>query len=254
MSTIRLPNTSRSTEFVIIVLIVIVLVSFVWKASQLIETGSYHPHCANSLKQIGLALHNYHEANGCFPPPYIADQNGTPMHSWRVLLLPYLDEHELFAKYDFKEPWNGPHNSKLANQMPVWFGCPDQKVRLPGTRQWTTSTTNYLALVGPRAAFQAGRPRKRSEFKDDPGFTLMVVEVTDPEVNWMEPRDIDVSKGPVSLTGAVHKRDNGLWSTVTGTYVMYADGSVRLLPSTTPANMIRGLITIDGGEPHPKNR
>ena len=47
------------------------------------------------MKQIGVALHNYHDAHGCFPPAYIADANGRPMHSWRILLLAFLSESAL---------------------------------------------------------------------------------------------------------------------------------------------------------------
>ena len=61
-----------------------------------------------------MALQNYHQANGCFPPAYIADKNGKPMHSWRVLILPYLDRTILYKAYDFTEPWDGPNNKKLS--------------------------------------------------------------------------------------------------------------------------------------------
>src|SRR5438105_1376638 len=70
--------------------------------------------CGNNMKQIELALLNYHDANKSFPPAYVADAEGKPMHSWRVLILPYLERNDLYQQYDFNEPWNGPHNSRLA--------------------------------------------------------------------------------------------------------------------------------------------
>ena len=69
--------------------------------------------CGDNLKHIAMALHKYRQANGCFPPAYIADKNGKPMHSWRVLILPYLDQDALYKAYDFTEPWDGPTNKKL---------------------------------------------------------------------------------------------------------------------------------------------
>ena len=66
----------------------------------------------NNLRQIALALQSYHQANGCFPPAYVADKNGKPMHSWRVLILPYLGFDDLYKAYDFTEPWDGPNNKK----------------------------------------------------------------------------------------------------------------------------------------------
>jgi hypothetical protein len=68
---------------------------------------------------LGRAIHNYYSANGCFPPAYIADKNRRPMHSWRVLLLPYLGENRLYGMYHFDEPWDGPSNRALADRMPA---------------------------------------------------------------------------------------------------------------------------------------
>ena len=68
--------------------------------------------CENNLRQIALALQNYHQANGCFPPAYVADKNGKPMHSSRMLILPYVGFDDLYKAYDFTEPWDGPNNKK----------------------------------------------------------------------------------------------------------------------------------------------
>ena len=70
--------------------------------------------CAQNLKQIGLAMHAYHQKYGSFPPAYIAGKDGKPKHSWRLLILPFLDQEDLYREYRFDEPWNGPHNSQLA--------------------------------------------------------------------------------------------------------------------------------------------
>ena len=66
--------------------------------------------CANNLKQIAAAVLSYHEAYGCFPPACLCDENGKPMHSWRVLILPFMDRDDVYKKYSFKERWNGPNN------------------------------------------------------------------------------------------------------------------------------------------------
>jgi hypothetical protein len=71
------------------------------------------------LQHIELALEVYYEAHGCYPPQYLVDGQGKPAHSWRVLLLPYLGYDELYRRYRFDEPWNGPHNSLLAGEMPL---------------------------------------------------------------------------------------------------------------------------------------
>src|SRR6185312_177731 len=88
--------------------------------------------CFNNLKQIGLGLQDYHYVFKCFPPACITDENGKPMHSWRVSILGFIGQKALYDRYDFNEPWNGPHNSLLAKEMPSVFRCPNDKAN-PGT-------------------------------------------------------------------------------------------------------------------------
>src|SRR5688500_8670454 len=64
--------------------------------------------CLGHCCQLGIALHSYHDEYGSFPPAYVADANGKPMHSWRVLILPFIEEQALYQRYRFNEPWNGP--------------------------------------------------------------------------------------------------------------------------------------------------
>ena len=80
--------------------------------------------CTNNLKHIGLALLNYNDIFGCFPPAYTTDANGKPMHSWRVLILPFIEQQTLYKRYRFDEPWDGPNNSLLAKEMPSVFPLP----------------------------------------------------------------------------------------------------------------------------------
>src|SRR5579863_7317837 len=74
------------------------------------------------LKQLGVALHQYHDAYGCFPPAYVMGNDGKPWHSWRVLLLPFLDQKPLYDRYRFDEPWNGTHNRDLHLLRPRVYG------------------------------------------------------------------------------------------------------------------------------------
>lgn len=108
--------------------------------------------CSLNLKRIALAMENYHAAYASFPPAHIADNAGKPMHSWRVLLLPFLgdDENAIYKAYRFDEPWNGPHNRRLAERMPAVYRCGwilDRK----------STETSYVVVVGPRTAFPGSR-------------------------------------------------------------------------------------------------
>ena len=94
---------------------------------------------------IGFALQCYHQDHGSFPPAYITDKAGKPMHSWHILLLPYIGAKELYSRYKFDEPWNSTSNSRLARLMPEVYRCPSD----PDAGD---AITNYVAVVGPHAA------------------------------------------------------------------------------------------------------
>src|SRR5690606_28292508 len=81
------------------------LIGFCWPPVSTKCSLSVRGQCQNNLRQVVLALHGYHVDHGCFPPAYVADAAGRPMHSWRVLVLPYLEEQDLYAAYNFAEPW-----------------------------------------------------------------------------------------------------------------------------------------------------
>jgi len=77
--------------------------------------------CTNNLKQIALAMHEYHDMNNTFPAPAIADKQGKPLLSWRVAILPYLDQKPLYSKFKLDEPWDGPNNKALLKEMPSTY-------------------------------------------------------------------------------------------------------------------------------------
>ena len=96
-----------------------------------------HWACKMNLKLLAIALHNYHDTYGAFPPAYVADASGKPMHSWRVLILPHMEQLALYERYNFNEPWDGPNNILLANEMPDIFRCKqcDAKQAAGGSRR-----------------------------------------------------------------------------------------------------------------------
>ena len=194
--------------------------------------------CSNDLKQIGLALLNYEKVYGSFPPAYVADSDGKPMHSWRVLILPYLEEQSLYAQYDFKEPWNGPNNSKLAAHMPSVYRCPSYPGDAP--------ETNYLAVVGPETMWPGSEKVSVRKIKDGMSNTLMVVESSGSGINWMEPKDLTFDQALQGVNAAAKPGISSSHSA--GANVVFADGSVHFLPNSVPPDLLRSLLTIAGGE------
>ena len=187
-------------------------------------------HCNKHLKILGLALHNYSDFYGSLPPAYVADENGKRMHSWRVLILPYLDRADLYAAYRFDEPWDGPNNSKLADQMPYLFRCPSSVQR--------DGMTNYQCVTGPGTAFPGAHSVALSEITDGVSHTLLVTEVDRRSVHWMQPKDIPLDKAYQFLQDRAHTG---------GVHMLLCDGSVKFLNENVNAMTYRHLLTIRDG-------
>lgn len=196
--------------------------------------------CKSHMKQLALAMHNYHEAYGCFPPAYIADKDGRPMHSWRVLLLPFLEFRPLYEQYRFDEPWNGPHNQKLAALPLQIFRCPLD----------TSSETNtsYFVVVGSQTVFPGAVPVSTKDIPDGTSNTVLLVEAADSGINWLEPRDMSYEEAirglnPKSGWGiSSHHKDGGAC-------VAFGDGSVRYLPDDTPVDQLQRILERNDGQP-----
>jgi uncharacterized protein DUF1559 len=203
--------------------------------------------CRNNLKQIGIAMHNYHDEHGCFPPAYIADAGGKPIHSWRVLLLPYLEQDGLYRKYRFDEPWDGPNNRKLHAAIVDTYSCPEQRAR---SSRAAATETSYVVVVGPQTAFPGDRCVSLSQIRDGPAYTLTVVEIKDSGVHWMEPRDLHVTQMNPRINPP---RGQGISSHHGhGAHAVTADGAVRYLTDDLSPSELTGLFTINGGEPWPE--
>jgi Protein of unknown function (DUF1559) len=97
-----------------------------------------------------LAVANYHETYGCFPPAYLANRDGKPMHSWRVLILPFLAQQELYRAYNFDEPWNGPNNRNLESRIGnIYVSVRDsQWGRRAGGPRWVAKPTSLASAPG----------------------------------------------------------------------------------------------------------
>lgn len=204
------------------------------------RTAARRSQCTNNLKQIGIALHNYADVYGCLPPSYVADADGRPMHSWRVLILPYLDERDLYDQYDFNEPWDGPRNRLLAKQVPYCFQCPSDSL-LRGTRG-----TCYLAVTGPQTVWPGERGVAWDDISDGAGQTLAVVEVAHSSIHWMEPNDLPFTALNLGVNPPTGLRIGSEHPDVA--QVLFCDGTVHALESTISAKTLKALATKSGGE------
>jgi prepilin-type processing-associated H-X9-DG protein len=210
-----------------------------------VRTPGRRSTCQNNLRQIALALQEYHDMYGSFPPAYIADKSGRPMHSWRVLILPYMEQRPLYNLYRFDEPWNGPNNRKLAHKIVRVYSCPDEKWKY-------SSEASYLAILGPHTAWPGEKPRSLKEFADGTSNVLLVVEVHNSGIHWMEPRDLHVTQMAPTINPPAGQ---GISSHHThGANAAFADGHTRYLKDHIPADVLRSWIYLDDGtlrEPPP---
>ena len=188
----------------------------------------------NHLKQIGLSIHNYAQANRTFPPAYTTDANGKPLLSWRVLILPYLGENELYQQFHLNEPWDSPHNKKLIARMPAFFKSPGSKVANQGK-------TNYLTVRGDDTIFPGEEKITFAQVTDGLASTIMTVEASDAKaVVWTKPDDFAYDdKKP--LAGLVGLRRDGFLAG-------FADGHVRRIKSSVKPDTLNALFTRDVGE------
>jgi len=189
----------------------------------------------NNLRQLGLALLNYSSTFGAFPAAAAGQKPKQPPVSWRVLILPYLEESALYQQYRFDEPWDSENNRKLIARMPDVF-------KAPGSRKSVEGKTNYLAVVGDPYALAADKARAPATITDGMSNTILLVEASDDRaVLWTKPEDFTPDKTKPA-TGLVGLRQNVFLA-------LAADGAVHVVPADTSAATLHALFTRAGGEP-----
>ena len=196
--------------------------------------------CLNNIRQLSLAMRNYESVNGHLPPAYIADEDGKPMHSWRVLLLPYLEQEALYNQYSFDEPWNGPNNSKLHDVIVPGFQCSSV-----GRGEQETNTS-YVLVTGKGTAFDGDHETTFREVSDGTSNTLTIVEVANSDTHWMEPVDLPLDEALARFSDPDKAEQ---CCNHPGTFnISLMDGSTHSIGFPISAENLKALITIDGGE------
>ena len=212
------------------VLYVPVLIALLLPAVQAAREAARRVQCVNNLKYISLGLHNYASANGRFPGAAIVDKDGKPLLSWRVAILPFIEQNALFEQFKLDEPWDSPHNKPLAARMPMTFHCPSES-------DGNTSTTHYQAITGPGTLCPGPQGLAIKDITDGLSNTVQIVECSTP-VDWTKPDDVDISEIATAL-GSKHPF---------GANASFADGSVRFLRKTITPSLLKAMTTANAGE------
>ena len=190
---------------------------------------------ANNLKQIALAMHSYYDVNKGFPTMATYDKKGTALLSWRVHILPYLEQTHVYQQFKLDEPWDSEHNKKLIPLMPEVYKAPY------ATKAAMNGETVYLLPVGPTTIFPGKKGIKFQDITDGTSNTILIVEAAEKSaVIWTKPDDWKFNPQD-PLAGLVDSARKSFT-------VAIADGSVRSLPTNIDPKTLAALFTRGGGE------
>jgi len=188
-----------------------------------------------NIKQLMLALHNFHTVFERFPGYGTANDAGEPLLSWRVRILPFLGHQELYARFRLDEPWDSEHNKGLIAEMPEVFAAAGSRF----SRQ--EGMTNFRVPGGPASMFPDLVGLSFKDFTDGSSNTIGILEVDDDHaVVWTRPESFEIDSAQPLIGLGGHARDR--WCFARG------DGSVGFKGPDYPAEKLRALLTRNGGE------
>lgn len=171
-------------EILVVLAILGLIIVLFMPATRTARPAAYRTQCRNQLKMIALALHNYADKWESFPPAYTVDEEGRPLHSWRTLILPYMERQALYETIDLSKPWDDPANREAYETVISNFRCPASDI--PKT------DTTYLAVITPGGPLHPEEPGTPAQFDPNSANRLMVIEVDlEYAVHWMQPIDVD---------------------------------------------------------------
>ena len=196
-----------------------------------IERGDRRRAGEMQLRKIILAALDF-ESQEQFFPKNIESDNGMPLLSWRVMLLPQLGYETLFNKFKIDEPWDSEHNKKLLAQMPDVFQHPDVDAK---------SKTVYLGFEGKNAMLETGKEISFGAIADGTSNTIFCAESNpDSAVEWTKPADIPFDpEKPITQLGKIGPKSFN---------VVFSDGAVRALPNDVNPKALIFLIQRNDGK------
>lgn len=207
--------------------------------------------CKNNLKQIGIALHNYHEVHKRYP----AAQISTPPISWRVQTLPFIDQKKLWLAYTPEQPWNSTPNELIAKTRVPTFKCPSREIHAADKDNQDRYFTDYSMLTGGESFSGHNKAIRMRDIVDGTSNTLVVVEATGLNIVWTEPRDVstDLQRPAINYSGNERFDSAGIASSWhgPGAHALFADGKIQFLSEKIDPNVLKALTTKDGEEDIP---
>lgn len=233
-------------NLVVGIAVVLFLAALLFPAIQSARESARRTCCLCDLKNLGLAMWSYKESHGRFPPASYIGVPGDPSHSWRVLLLPGINEDELYRQYHFTEPWDGSSNREIAAKLRIGVSGSFPVYHCASDFQGGPLDTSYVMIVGKGMVSTGADSASAEQINDGLSQTILVAEMSASGIPWMAPCDLPFDQMSFSINALTSPC---IRSAHPGTAnVMTCDGAVFSLPETTDPELIKALLTIAGGE------
>lgn len=234
---------------------IIFLLAIVWLAGYIATRGmcaipEWPParRCQENLRWQARSILQHDTSTRRLPGPYLTSRSIKPLLSWRVRLLQYMDQNDLYEKFDLQQAWDSPANLPHSSQIIDSFYCiEDYSAPL-------SSTAHYLAVVGDHAVWRPNVRGSLGAIKDELSQTILLIEKRNSAIQWAEPGDLSFDEAADLLSSPLqadegHRVDNGFfYKPFLGRNVAFANCSVMLLPAPLDRELAEALLTADGGE------
>ena len=201
--------------------------------------------CTSNMKQLGIAFNIYYDTYGHFPPAYTVDEDGKPLHSWRVLILPFIEQEALYKEIRLNEPWDSEYNSQFHSKVPHGLRCPGVVNGSGNEAIPARGGCYYSVIVGEEAVFNGSREREMNDLSNGTSRTILVVERRTP-VNWMDPTHelpfaIACEGVNVNALGISSYHEGGV-------NCVFFDGCAQFLPDSTSSKKLRAMLVRESEE------
>lgn len=232
-------------EIFIVVVIIVVLVTLLLPEDQVVDNSSNRERFRNQLRLVGLACHEYQSEYGCLPPVVISDERGRPIHSWRAILLPWLESQGRTEPpalvYSFNDPWFSPANRQAALDNPDLY---TMLVTTDGRE--VVQKSKLAAVIGAQTYWShSGECRRLPLEANQDDRHILLLEIPNLYGAWSQPNDVTLDE---VLTLSKNQQ-----FTPYGAHALYDDGSVTWFApeALTEANLRRLLCPFDAVEAEP---
>ena len=242
-----------SAQVAAVMMIAVLLYLMLYPGDPFADRQSRRDMTGRNIRTLVLAMHNYYDQFGHLPPAYVTDEDGKPMHSWRVFILPYIGEEELYERYDFDQPWDGPDNIKLLDEMPAVFRAPGV-VRKHWWYGWDyleehgSTYTQIAAITGQQTIFEDDKSVFFEDICDGMSTTVVLSQCPDNCILWTEPVDLSAADWLAlfeSRRGKLQVHDEFPFQGLT---VAFSDCSIHFLSWKTGKQTLRALSTKSAGD------